>query len=37
MSEGDIRVRGLRHELNEAERFSVADDVVDQLQQHGDP
>ena len=30
-------VRGLRHELNEAERFRVADDVVHQLQQHGDP
>lgn len=30
-------VRGLRHELNEAERFRVADDVVYQLQQHGDP
>jgi hypothetical protein len=30
-------VRGLRHELDEAERFRVADDVVHQLQQHGDP
>jgi hypothetical protein len=30
-------VRGLRHELSEDERFLVADDVVHQLQQHGDP
>jgi hypothetical protein len=30
-------VRGLRHELDEAERFRVADDVVHQLKQHGDP
>jgi hypothetical protein len=30
-------VRGLRHELSEEERFLVADDVVHQLQQHGDP
>jgi hypothetical protein len=30
-------VRGLRHELDEAEWFRVADDVVHQLQQHGDP
>jgi hypothetical protein len=30
-------VRGLRHELNEEERFRVADDVVHQLQQQGDP
>jgi hypothetical protein len=30
-------VRGLRHELDEAERFRVADDVVHQLQRHGDP
>ena len=31
------QVRGLRHELDEAERFRVAEDVVHQLQQHGDP
>jgi hypothetical protein len=30
-------VRGLRNELNEEERFRVADDVVHRLQQHGDP
>lgn len=30
-------VRGLRQGLNEEERFLVADDVVQQLQQHGDP
>jgi hypothetical protein len=30
-------VRGLRHELSEDERFLVADDVVHQLQQRGDP
>ena len=30
-------VRGLRQELNEEERFLVAEDVVHQLQQHGDP
>jgi hypothetical protein len=30
-------VRGLRQELSEEERFQVADDVVHQLQQHGDP
>jgi hypothetical protein len=30
-------VRGLRQGLSEEERFLVADDVVDQLQQHGDP
>jgi hypothetical protein len=29
-------VRGLREELTE-ERFRVADDVVHQLKQHGDP
>jgi hypothetical protein len=30
-------VRGLRQGLSEDERFLVADDVVHQLQQHGDP
>lgn len=30
-------VRGLRQGLNEEERFLVADDAVQQLQQHGDP
>jgi hypothetical protein len=30
-------VRGLRQGLSEEERFLVADDVVHQLQQHGDP
>jgi len=30
-------VRGLRHGLSEEERYLVADDVVHQLQQHGDP
>jgi hypothetical protein len=30
-------VRGLRQELSEEERFQVADDVVHQLRQHGDP
>ena len=30
-------VRGLRQGLSEEERFLVAEDVVDQLQQHGDP
>ena len=30
-------VRGLRQGLSEEERFLVADDVVQQLQQHGDP
>ncbi len=30
-------IRGLRHGLTEEERYRVADDVVDRLQQHGDP
>jgi hypothetical protein len=30
-------VRGLRHELSEDERYLIADDVVQSLQQHGDP
>jgi hypothetical protein len=30
-------VRGLRHGLSEEERYLVADDVVQRLQQHGDP
>ncbi len=30
-------VRGLRQGLSEDERYRVADDVVDRLQQHGDP
>jgi hypothetical protein len=30
-------VRGLKLALTEDERFAVADDVVDQLKQHGDP
>jgi len=30
-------VRGLRQELTEEERYRVADDVVLQLKQHGDP
>ncbi len=30
-------VRGPRQGLSEEERFLVADDVVHQLQQHGDP
>ena len=30
-------VRGLRHGLSEEERYRVADDVVQRLQQHGDP
>ena len=30
-------VRGLREGLGEEERFRVADDVVHQLQQRGDP
>ena len=30
-------VRGLRQGLNEEERYRVADDVVDQLKQRGDP
>jgi hypothetical protein len=30
-------VRGLKLALSEDERFAVADDVVDQLKQHGDP
>jgi len=30
-------VRGLRAELTEDERYRVADDVVHQLKQHGDP
>jgi hypothetical protein len=30
-------VRGLREELTEEERYRVADDVVRQLKQHGDP
>lgn len=30
-------VRGLRQELTEAERFAVADHVVAQLKERGDP
>jgi hypothetical protein len=30
-------VRGLRQGLTEDERYRVADDVVQRLQQHGDP
>jgi len=30
-------IRGLRQTLTEEERYRVADDVVDRLQQHGDP
>jgi len=30
-------VRGLRQGLSEEERYLVADDVVQRLQQHGDP
>jgi hypothetical protein len=30
-------IRGLRQGLTEAERFAVADHVVGQLRQHGDP
>jgi hypothetical protein len=30
-------VRGLRQGLSEDERYLVADDVVHQLQRHGDP
>jgi len=30
-------VRGLRQGLSEDERYLIADDVVDQLKQHGDP
>ncbi len=30
-------VRGLKQALTEDERFAVADDVVAQLQDHGDP
>ncbi len=30
-------VRGLRQGLTEDERYAVADDVVQSLQQHGDP
>jgi hypothetical protein len=30
-------VRGLRQELTEEERYRVANDVVHQLKQHGDP
>ncbi len=30
-------VRGLRQGLSENERFLIADDVVQRLQQHGDP
>jgi hypothetical protein len=30
-------VRGFRHELTEEERYRVADHVVHQLKQHGDP
>lgn len=30
-------VRGLRLGLTEEERYRVANDVVDQLQKHGDP
>ncbi len=30
-------VRGLKHELTEAERFEIADHVVGQLKDYGDP
>jgi hypothetical protein len=30
-------VRGLKEGLTEAERYAVADQVVSQLKQHGDP
>jgi hypothetical protein len=30
-------VRGFREELNEEERYRVADDVVRRLKEHGDP
>jgi hypothetical protein len=30
-------VRGLRHGLSESERYRVAGDVVQSLQEHGDP
>jgi hypothetical protein len=30
-------VRGLKHGLTEEERYAVADQVVSQLKQHGDP
>lgn len=30
-------VRGLRQGLSEEERYRVADDVIHQLKQHGDP
>jgi len=30
-------VRGLRQGLTEAERYAIADHVVAQLQEHGDP
>ncbi|MGA7790001.1 MAG: hypothetical protein WCA56_17770 [Xanthobacteraceae bacterium] len=30
-------VRGLRQGLSEEERYRVADDVLERLQQHGDP
>ena len=30
-------VRGLKQGLSEGERFAVADHVVSQLKQHGDP
>ncbi|MFZ3358152.1 MAG: hypothetical protein WA177_05265 [Xanthobacteraceae bacterium] len=30
-------VRGLRQGLSEDERYRVADDVLERLQQHGDP
>jgi hypothetical protein len=30
-------VRGLKEGLTEDERYAVADHVVDQLKQHGDP
>jgi hypothetical protein len=30
-------VRGLKDELTEAERFEIADHVVGQLKDHGDP
>jgi hypothetical protein len=30
-------VRGLKEGLSEDERFAVADHVVDQLKEHGDP
>jgi len=30
-------VRGLKHGLTEKERYAVADEVVSQLRQHGDP